>query len=67
MTPIRVLCRFEKVKLAPGESALVSFDVMRRDISNWDVIQQRIVSGGKIDIKVGFISRDIMLKSLLGI
>ena len=35
-TPFKVLRGFEKVFLEAGESATVTFDLMRRDVSYWD-------------------------------
>jgi beta-glucosidase len=34
--PVRSLRGFEKIYLNPGESIIVSFDLMRRDLSYWD-------------------------------
>jgi beta-glucosidase len=67
-TPVRVLRGFEKVGLTPGESSQVSFNLMRRDISYWDVGRQEwIIPSGKISVEVGFSSRDIKLTSSVNI
>jgi beta-glucosidase len=67
-TPVRVLRGFEKVKLGPGENAQVNFDLMRRDVSYWDVGRQDwVIPKGKIGVEVGFSSRDIKLVSSLHI
>jgi len=67
-TPPRALHGFEKVQLAPGASAQVSFDLMRRDVSYWDVnLQEWVIPSSKIGVEVGFSSRDIKLTSSLGI
>jgi beta-glucosidase len=67
-TPVRVLRGFEKVGLKPGESAQVNFDLMRRDISYWDVDRQEwVIPSGKIGVEAGFSSRDIKLTSSLSI
>lgn len=59
-TPLRVLRGFEKVPLRPGQSATVSFDLMRRDISYWDSGEQQwIIAPGAIGASAGFSSRDI--------
>ncbi|EXK80642.1 beta-glucosidase [Fusarium oxysporum f. sp. raphani 54005] len=58
-TPIQVLRGFEKVRLRPGESKKVTFELLRRDVSYWDVTQQTwIIPSGDISFKVGFSSRD---------
>jgi beta-glucosidase len=67
-TPVRVLRGFEKVGLGSGESAEVNFDLMRRDVSYWDVTRQEwVIPSSKIGVEVGFSSRDIKLTSSLNI
>ncbi|KAH7356905.1 beta-glucosidase [Rhexocercosporidium sp. MPI-PUGE-AT-0058] len=62
ITPLKVLRGFEKVSLEPGQSAEVSFDLMRRDISHWDTTAQEwIIAPGDIRMHLGFSSRDIVL------
>ncbi|KAK2039204.1 glycosyl hydrolase family 3 N terminal domain-containing protein [Colletotrichum somersetense] len=59
-TPVQVLRGFEKVFLESGESATVGFDVLRRDLSYWDVASQTwVIPDGPIAFRVGFSSRDI--------
>jgi beta-glucosidase len=59
-TPVRTLRGFEKVYLAPKETVKVTFEVMRRDISYWDVlVQQWRIPQGSIKMAVGLSSRDI--------
>lgn len=62
--PIRQLRGFEKVFVKKGETAEVSFNVTRRDLSFWDVERQtwRIVTGGEYKIMVGQSSRDLPLE-----
>lgn len=63
-TPIRVLRGFEKVSLQPGQNSTVSFPLMRRDVSYWDVISQVwVIPRGQIGVSVGFSSRDLPLMS----
>lgn len=63
-TPLKQLRGFEKVELASGASATVSFPLMRRDLSYWDIISQGwVIPSGAIGIKVGFSSRDLVLES----
>lgn len=61
-TPVRVLRGFEKVSLQPGESTVVGFDLMRRDVSYWDTgAQEWRIAEGEVGVKVGFSSRDLQL------
>ena len=61
--PVRQLRGFEKVFLAPGASATVSFPLQRRDLSVWDVVAQkwRLVVGGQYTVNVGASSRILLL------
>ncbi|KAJ0165977.1 putative beta-glucosidase G [Colletotrichum tanaceti] len=59
-TPVQVLRGFDKVLLEPGASAAVAFDLLRRDVSYWDVPSQTwVIPDGPIGFRVGFSSRDI--------
>lgn len=59
-TPPQVLRGFEKIELAPGERRPVTFALMRRDISYWDVVRQQwVIPQGEIRLIVGFSSRDL--------
>ena len=57
-TPPRQLRGFEKVALAVGETKTVGFELMRRDLSYWDVEAQnwRMVTEGSYVFQVGFSS-----------
>ncbi|KAF5698493.1 glycosyl hydrolase family 3 n terminal domain-containing protein [Fusarium mundagurra] len=58
-TPVQVLRGFDKVFLKPGESKEVMFNLMRRDLSFWDVGSQSwTIPSGSFEFKVGFSSRD---------
>ncbi|KAK4987270.1 hypothetical protein LTR28_001883, partial [Elasticomyces elasticus] len=60
VTPPKVLRGFEKVSLQPGQSAMVSFDFVRRDLSSWDTRKQMwTIAPGRIGVMAGFSSRDI--------
>lgn len=60
-TPPRVLRGFKKIELAPGEQRPVTFDLMRRDLSFWDVVRQEwVIPEGQFEFSVGFSSRDIV-------
>jgi len=61
-TPPKQLRGFEKVYLDVGKSKIVTFPLMRRDLSYWDVIvQEWVVPSGEFVVSVGFSSRDIKL------
>jgi len=61
-TPPKQLRGFEKVTLDAGKSSEVSFALMRRDLSYWDVVsQQWVIPKGEFEISVGFSSRDLKL------
>jgi len=58
--PPRELKGFEKVDLAPGESRVVSFAVMTRDLSHWSIRAHGWVQEpGRFELSVGASSRDI--------
>lgn len=58
-TPPNQLRGFEKIALAAGETQTASFELMRRDISYWDVVAQEwLIPSGDFTINVGFSSRD---------
>ncbi|KAI3394178.1 hypothetical protein diail_3133 [Diaporthe ilicicola] len=61
-TPPRQLRGFEKVPLAVGETKTVGFELMRRDLSYWDVVgQEWLIPEGEFTLSVGFSSRDLRL------
>lgn len=58
----RVLRGFEKVEIAPGESARVTFNLRRKDMSSWDTVRQAwIVPDGSVYVMVGKSVLDIQL------
>jgi beta-glucosidase len=60
-TPVQVLRGFRKIPLQPGEAGHANFDLLRRDVSFWDVESQTwIIPAGKFDFLDGFSSRDIV-------
>ncbi|KAF1939632.1 beta-glucosidase 2 precursor [Clathrospora elynae] len=62
-TPIRQLRGFEKVYLEKGESQTVSFELMRRDLSYWDIVsQQWVIPTGEFNVWVGHSSRDLKVQ-----
>ncbi|KAM3075225.1 hypothetical protein ACMFMG_007329 [Clarireedia jacksonii] len=59
-TPPKQLRGFDKVSLTAGEKKVVEFNLMRRDISFWDVGQQQWrIPTGQFEVKIGFSSRDL--------
>lgn len=63
--PARQLRGFEKVRLAPGQTADVAFELTRRDLSAWDVGSQGwVLQPGRYDVYVGSSSRDIRWKGV---
>ena len=61
--PMKVLRGFEKIHLEKDETKTVRFNLTRRDLSYWSVVQQNWVmpTEGKITIRVGASSRDLRL------
>ena len=59
---MRVLRGFQKVSVDAGMSTLVTFDLMRRDISYWDVVAQNWrIPAGDMTVSVGLSSRDLQV------
>lgn len=59
-TPPKQLRGFDKVFLEAGESKTVAFELMRRDMSYWDVVAQDwVIPTGAFKVSVGFSSRDL--------
>ena len=67
--PVRELRAFEKVRIEPGESARVTFELESRDFAYWDSAARRPDGrsglwrreGGEFVIEIGASSRDIRL------
>jgi len=57
--PVNVLRGFDKIYLEKGETQAVSFDLTRRDLSYWDVVEQNwvMVTEGEYTFSVGESSR----------
>jgi len=61
-TPPKQLRGFQKLKLKAGEAGEATFNVRRKDISFWDVGQQKwVVPEGEFKVAVGASSRDLRL------
>ncbi|KAK8085760.1 beta-glucosidase G [Apiospora hydei] len=58
-TPPQQLRGFDKVMLKKGEKTTVSFELMRRDLSYWDVVSQGwVIPAGEFTLSAGLSSRD---------
>ena len=65
-TPPKQLRGFEKVFLNGGASQIVNFNLMRRDLSYWDIVSQDwVLPAGEFGVSVGFSSRDIKLTGVV--
>ncbi|KAI0964787.1 glycoside hydrolase superfamily [Xylaria arbuscula] len=66
--PVQQLRGFSKPVLEAGESAVVHFDLTRRDLSTWDVVAQNwLLQKGQYQIYVGSSSRKLPLAAALQI
>lgn len=64
--PVKLLRGFEKVEVAPGESRTVKFSLMRRDLSEWNVVEQAwVLQQGAYKMWVGASSRNLPLEGEL--
>jgi beta-glucosidase len=60
-TPHKVLRGFKKLQLEAGEYREVVFELMRRDLSYWDMeTRQWVVPKGMFGFKAGFSSKDLV-------
>jgi beta-glucosidase len=60
--PVRQLRGFSKVGIEPGQVVNVHFDLLRRDLSIWDVtVQKWNLQKGSYGVSVGASSRDLRL------
>jgi beta-glucosidase len=65
-TPLRQLRGFEKVFLSPGETQSVTFNLLRRDLSYWDVVQQNwVIPEGEFTLNAGWSSRDFQAEATM--
>jgi beta-glucosidase len=62
--PIKELKGFQKVRLQPGESKIVSFDITPDALSFYDVNMRYVVEPGDFEIMVGNSSRDADLQKV---
>lgn len=67
-TPIRQLRGFEKVHLEQNETQTVGFELLRRDLSYWDVVsQQWVIPEGEFTFWVGLSSRDLKVQKKVAV
>lgn len=67
-TPVKQLRGFEKVYLEAGETQTVTFELLRRDLSYWDIIQQQwVIPSGEFTVSVGESSRDIKVQQQVNV
>lgn len=60
--PVRQLRGFEKPTISAGETVMVQFNLTRKDLSIWDVAEQKwLLQSGSYGIFVGRSSRDLPL------
>ncbi|KAJ7172348.1 putative beta-glucosidase [Mycena filopes] len=58
--PPYLLRGFDKLDLAPGKSATATFELTRKDLSVWDVVNQRWeIPGGSFTLSAGSSSRNL--------
>ncbi len=60
--PPKQLRGFDKIKLDPGKSGTVTFNLRRKDLSTWDAAKGWVVPSGTFTVNVGASSRDLRLK-----
>ncbi|PVH75143.1 glycoside hydrolase family 3 protein [Cadophora sp. DSE1049] len=66
--PVRQLRGFSKVDVEPGQSVDLNFDLTRRDLSVWDVVQQKWqLQKGEYKVYIGGSSRSLPLEGSLTI
>ena len=64
--PPRQLRGFEKVSLDPGQSTTVNFDLLRKDLSYWDVVSQNwVIANGTYIVYMGSSSRNLLVQQEL--
>jgi beta-glucosidase len=63
--PVKELKSFRKVRLQPGETATVTFDITPALLSFYDVNMKYVVEPGDFELMVGNSSRDADLKKII--
>lgn len=65
--PVKELKGFKKIKLEPGESKQVSFEIGYKELKMLDKDLDWVVEPGEFEIMVGSSSEDIRLKEILSV
>lgn len=60
--PVKQLCGFKRIHLAPGEQSHVAFTLDQSHLALWNADMQRVVEPGIFEIMVGSSSDDIRLQ-----
>ncbi|MFZ0337345.1 MAG: fibronectin type III-like domain-contianing protein [Terracidiphilus sp.] len=63
--PVKELKGFRKVRLQPGETATVAFDITPALLSFYDINMKYVVEPGDFELMVGTSSRDADLKKII--
>ncbi|HEX4067985.1 MAG TPA: glycoside hydrolase family 3 N-terminal domain-containing protein [Acidobacteriaceae bacterium] len=63
--PVKELKGFRKVRLQPGETTTVTFDITPASLSFYDVNMKYVVEPGDFELMVGNSSRDADLKKMI--
>lgn len=64
--PSKVLRGFERLSIDAGQSTTATFDILRRDVSNWDTVSQNwVVTSEPKTVFVGSSSRNLPLSASL--
>ena len=61
--PVKELKHFQKIKLAAGESKVVTFDIAPADLSFYNAQGERVVEPGEFHVHIGLDSRDTKMQS----
>ncbi len=61
-TPVKELKGFEKIRLEPGESTKVRFELGHKELSLVNRYLERVVEPGRFDVMIGRSSDDIVLQ-----
>jgi beta-glucosidase len=66
--PVRQLRGFDKIEIQPGKTEMATFQLLRKDLSVWDVVAQKwALQRGQYNIYVGSSSRILPLTGTLNI
>ena len=65
--PVKELKGFKKIKLRPGESKSVSFELGYQELKMLDTDLKWVVESGEFEIMIGSSSKDIRLNGIITI